>query len=78
MTKQERYIRSRMDRLKDDMDKAHDPYDKQWYNRLIQELDWTLQMSTEISHNCYMEKRDEHDRLMGEPVGAVGGREIWT
>ena len=58
MTKQERYIRARMDQLKDDMDKAHDPYDKQWYNRLIQELDWVKQMGEKPTYNCYMQDTD--------------------
>ena len=78
LKKQNDYVETRIEQLKEDMAKASNPHDQQWYNRLIQELDWTLQMSTEISHNCYMEKRNEHDRLMSEPVGAVGGREIWT
>jgi hypothetical protein len=78
MTKQNRYIESRIAQLREDMSKAHDEMDKAWYNRLIQELDWVAQMSTKPDHNCYMEKRNEHDRLMDIPVGATGGREVWT
>ena len=32
------YINVRIGQLKQDMAKAHDEYDKQWYNRIIQEL----------------------------------------
>tara|TARA_B100002019_G_C20946360_1_gene439337 strand:+ start:113 stop:328 length:216 start_codon:yes stop_codon:yes gene_type:complete len=52
--KQLRYIKVRIDQLKDDQAKAHDAYDKQWYNRCIQELDWVLQMDSKPTHNCYM------------------------
>ena len=37
------------------MNKAHDPHDKNWYNRLIQELEWVEQMKSKATHNCYME-----------------------
>ena len=30
-----KYIDVRVQQLKEDMDKASDPYDKQWYNRII-------------------------------------------
>lgn len=56
MTKQNRYIESRIAQLKEDMSKAHDEMDKAWYNRLIQELDWVVQMADKPSHNCYMQK----------------------
>ena len=36
----EKYINVRIAQLKQDMEKAHDDYDKQWYNRIIQELCW--------------------------------------
>jgi len=78
MTKQDKYIETRISQLKEDMSKAHDEHDKAWYNRLIQELDWAAQMSTKADHNCYMEKRNEHERLMEISVGATGGKEIWT
>lgn len=56
MTKVDTYIKTRISQLKEDMSKAHDPHDKQWYNRCIQELDWALQMNSKTDHNCYMEK----------------------
>lgn len=52
--KQLRYIKVRIDQLKEDQAKAHDAHDKQWYNRCIQELDWVLQMDSKPTHNCYM------------------------
>ena len=55
-SKQNRYIKMRMEQLKEDMEKAHDDHDKKWYNRCIQELDWVLQMREKPNHNCYMEK----------------------
>jgi hypothetical protein len=68
--KQEKYIEARIKQLMDDMNNASDEYDKQWYNRIIQELTWVRDMSgTESKTNCYMEKTH---------VGAIGGKEIWT
>ena len=32
--KRTRYIKARIQQLTDDMNKAHDPHDKNWYNRL--------------------------------------------
>ena len=49
------YISIRIEQLQADMDKARDPYDKQWYNRLIQELYW----AHERDINCYMERYGE-------------------
>ena len=49
------YIDVRIGQLKEDMDKANDDYDKSWYNRIIQELDWARQMITIPTSNCYME-----------------------
>tara|TARA_Y100000004_G_C8727243_1_gene332716 strand:- start:248 stop:433 length:186 start_codon:yes stop_codon:yes gene_type:complete len=48
----ESYIRIRIEQLREDMDKAHDQYDRRWYNRLIQELKW----AASSKHNCYMEE----------------------
>ena len=45
----EKYINMRIAQLKQDMEKAHDDYDKQWYNRLIQELCWAKSQQ----HDCY-------------------------
>lgn len=67
---QDEYIKTRISQLMDDMNKASDEYDKQWYNRLIQELTWVQDMGeTKTKTNCYMEKTH---------VGAIGGKEIWT
>ena len=44
------YIDIRISQLAQDMDKAQDKYDKQWYNRIIQELSWARNQD----HNCYM------------------------
>ena len=52
----EQYIETRITQLKDDMDKAHDEHDKNWYNRLIQELDLVQQMKTKPTHNCHMQR----------------------
>ena len=49
----ESYIRIRIEQLREDMDKAHDQYDRRWYNRLIQELKW----AASSKHNCYMEEQ---------------------
>ena len=68
--KQEKYIEARISQLMDDMNKASDEYDKQWYNRIIQELTWVQDMGgTKPKTSCYMEKTH---------VGAIGGKEIWT
>lgn len=63
------YIKARIPQLMDDMNKATDSYDKQWYNRIIQELTWAYEMQSENKTNCYMEKTH---------VGAIGKKEIWS
>jgi len=45
------YINMRISQLTEDMDKASDDYDKQWYNRIIQELSWAKSQD----HDCYMQ-----------------------
>ncbi len=50
------YIKNRITQLMDDMNKAHDEHDKNWYNRLIQELNWVQQAEEKPTHNCYMER----------------------
>ena len=51
------YIEVRKKQLEEDRNKANNVYDKQWYNRLIQELDWAGQIvSKETTHNCFMEE----------------------
>ena len=50
------YIIVRKEQLAEDREKASKAYDKQWYTRLIQELDWAEQaQSKTYSRNCYME-----------------------
>ena len=46
------YIDIRISQLSNDMNKAKDDYDKQWYNRLIQELSWAQSQK----HNCYLDE----------------------
>ena len=46
-----KYIEIRIEQLKEDLEKARDPYDKQWYTRVIQELSWALSQD----HDCYIE-----------------------
>ena len=46
------YIDIRINQLTEDMKKAKDDYDKQWYNRIIQELSWARSQN----HNCYMDE----------------------
>ncbi len=50
----DRYINIRIAQLKQDMNNAHDDYDKQWYNRIIQELCWAKSQK----HNCYIGEID--------------------
>ena len=46
----------RKEQLAEDRDKASKDYDKQWYTRLIQELDWAEKaMNKKYRRNCYME-----------------------
>ena len=58
LKKQNNYVETRIEQLKEDMAKASNPHDQQWYNRLIQELDWVKQMETQPTHNCYMQETD--------------------
>ena len=44
------YIDVRVKQLAEDRDKARDDYDKQWYNRIISELNWAKSQD----HNCFM------------------------
>jgi len=62
-TKQDKYIQTRIEQLKLDMEKAHDEHDKKWYNRCIQELDWALQMGNKPTHNCYMQGEELNERF---------------
>ena len=51
------YIDMRIEQLKEELTKPNSEHDKNWYNRLIQELDWVRQMQDDkkATHNCYME-----------------------
>jgi len=54
------YITVRKSQLLEDRDKASKDYDRQWYNRLIQELDWAGEFtSNKLTRNCYMEEVNE-------------------
>jgi len=54
------YIPMRMEQLKVERDNPHNsPIDAEWYNRIIQELDWANMMVGETDHtNCFMEKEE--------------------
>ena len=56
------YIDIRISRLANDMAKAKDDYDKQWYNRIIQELSWARSQD----HNCYMHELDNWKENYGK------------
>ena len=58
-SRQDKYIDTIIKQLKEDRDRAHDEHDQNWYNRLIQELDWVKQMGNRPTHNCYMENEKE-------------------
>ena len=50
------YIPMRIEQLLEDRDKAKQDYDKLWYTRVIQELDWAQQaIANTKQRNCYME-----------------------
>jgi hypothetical protein len=51
------YIDVRVQQLKEEMEKAHNPMDKQWFNRIISELEW----ARSPHHNCYMDKESDTD-----------------
>ena len=44
------YIDMRVKQLAEDRDRAREEYDKQWYNRIISELNWAKSRD----HNCFM------------------------
>ena len=58
LKRQNNYVETRIEQLKEDMAKASNPHDQQWYNRLIQELDWVKQMGEKPTYNCYMQDTD--------------------
>ena len=49
------YITVRIEQLKEELTKPNTEHDKNWYNRLIQELSWVKEMQNGPSKNCYME-----------------------
>tara|TARA_B100000927_G_scaffold22624_2_gene17184 strand:+ start:247 stop:438 length:192 start_codon:yes stop_codon:yes gene_type:complete len=50
------YIETRITQLKEDHDKAKDPHDQKWYNRLIQELEWARQaVHNKFEKDCALE-----------------------
>ena len=50
------YIPMRIEQLLEDREKAKQDYDKLWYTRVIQELDWAQQaIANTKQRNCYME-----------------------
>ena len=63
------YIKARIPQIMDDMNKANNEYDKQWYNRIIQELTWAYEMQSNDKTNCYMEQTN---------IDAIGEKEIWS
>lgn len=56
------YIDIRISQLANDMSKAKDEYDKQWYNRIIQELSWARSQD----HNCYMSDMENYHKSFVE------------
>jgi hypothetical protein len=55
------YIPMRMEQLKVERDNPHNSaIDAEWYNRIIQELDWALMMEGDTDQtNCFMEKEEQ-------------------
>lgn len=54
--KQDRYITVRIQQLAEELRKSNSEYDKSWYKRLIQELDWVIQMRNKPTKNCNLEE----------------------
>ena len=52
------YIDTRIEQLKEELDKPNKEYDKIWYHRLIQELQWASDMQKgTMTSTCYMETK---------------------
>ena len=52
------YIDVRIEQLKEELTRPNKEHDRNWYNTLIQELDWARQMSKgKVTKNCYMETK---------------------
>ncbi len=54
--KQDRYIIARIQQLTEELSKTQSDYDKSWYKRMIQELDWVIQMKDKPVKNCNLEE----------------------
>ena len=54
--KQIRYINARIQQLTEELSKTQSDYDKSWYKRIIQELDWVIQMRDKPTKNCNLEE----------------------
>ncbi|HAW04776.1 MAG TPA: hypothetical protein DCW83_08810 [Saprospirales bacterium] len=55
------YIEVRIEQLKEELTRPNSEHDKNWYNRLIQELSWAHQMTSgQLTENCYMETPDKN------------------
>jgi hypothetical protein len=54
--KADRYLKMRIEQLKEEIPKNEgDEMSQQWYNRLIQELQWVLDVDEDKGrNNCYM------------------------
>ena len=60
--KSDRYLKARIEQLKEEIPKNEgDDMTVQWYHRLIQELQWVLDVDTEVlldegveRNNCFM------------------------
>ena len=73
----QKYIETRQAQLADDRDRASDGYDKQWYNRLIQELDWVLMMEgKKTKRNCSIDDAtpEEWDEVNRKARSATFGQ----
>lgn len=65
------YIKIRCEQLREDRDKASEDYDRQWYNRVIEELNWVGMYLAEPDHplpqvkheNTYTQR--DWDRTVG-------------
>jgi len=51
------YIEIRIKQLEEDAYKCKVPHDRQWYNRLIQEMRWAISPH----HNCFIKADEKKD-----------------
>lgn len=52
------YVNVRVKQLEEDREKASKDYDKEWYNRIINELRWAESMLLgEQTDNCNLDRR---------------------